>query len=53
MSCADIVGQIKNGYEAKNHPFHVGLVAIGESAPFCSGSLVAKESVLTAAHCVW
>ena len=44
-----IVGGIET--EAQEYPWQAALVHPGEKAPWCGGSLVSSQHVLTAAHC--
>jgi secreted trypsin-like serine protease len=49
-----ISGSIINGEESSNteHPWQVSLQYGGFNQHFCGGSLIAKNLILTAAHCV-
>jgi len=44
-----IVGGVETG--AHEYPWQVGIVSNSGGTPFCGGSLLTRETVLTAAHC--
>ncbi|KAK7066899.1 hypothetical protein SK128_027104 [Halocaridina rubra] len=45
-----IVGGVQT--TVNEYPWQVGLVQPGNSQPFCGGSIISDEYILTAAHCV-